>query len=235
VSETFTLSSGNFVHTRTGQLSQGEDGINTISLDGTIRGLGRGDNAISRATTAYNGNIKPNFAADASGVYSELGGLATLFTNNFNTLSVTRNEFAGTVDYSVSFTDSPSDNLPSGILDLTFTVQDNEPTRLFASFVIPERTIGNVIQDIGTSTEGTFTIQGSVQGKSDFPFVSLLSFVEDRVNNNRPQPIDYQTLRLTDKSINKDELNNTVNFNFTWTYTLELSQVDSQNGPITVD
>lgn len=232
VSETFTLSSGNFLHTRTGQFSQGDDGITTVSIDGTIRGLGRGDIAFTRALSAFS-DIKSQFPNDASGIYSQFSGESTLFTNNFSEFSVTKNEFQGTINYSVAYTDSPSENLPSGILEFNFNIQDNKPTVLFASFAIPERTLGNVVQDIGTSTEGTFTIQGNAQKKSDVSFANLLAFVEDQVNDNRPQAANYQTLRLTQHQITKDEQNNTVNFNFSWIYTSELSAAAS-DGPIVI-
>jgi hypothetical protein len=235
VSETFTLSSGTFIHTRTGQFSQDDNGVGTVSINGNIRGLGRGDTAYPRALSAWDDDIKPKLPADASGIYSELGGDATLFTTSFNSLSVTRNTFGGTLDYSVAYTDSPTENLPSGILDFTFAIADQEPVRLKASFSIFDRSLGNVVQDVGTSTEGTFSIQGNTVGKPGFPFDDLLSFVEDKVNESRPIPANYVTLRLTQKQINKDELNNTIQFNIGWTYTKELSGVEDGTTDLVID
>jgi len=233
VNESFTLSSGNFIHSRTAQLSIDADGISTVTIDGEVRGLGRGDKSYTRALSRWNGNIRPDLPADASGFYNELGGSATLFTSNSESFSVTRNQFAGTIVYSVSFTDDPTQNLPSGVQDFTITIQDEKPVRLFASFPIMERTLGNVVQDIATSTEGRFIINGSAIGKQGFPFNDLLAFVEDEINNLRPILASYVTLRLDQKSVTKDERKNTVNFTLTWLYTVDLSSA-AIDGPVTL-
>ncbi len=235
VSETFTLSSGNYVRTGTAQLSQADDGINTLTIDGNIRGLGRGEVCYDRALAAWSGVVRPSLPAEASGIYQALGGRATIFTNDFDSLSVTENRSLGTIDFSASYTDSPSDNLPSGVTDFSINVQDNQPVGVFASFGIPERVEGNIVQNIGTTTEGSFAVQGSATGKSDFPFVQLLAYVEDRVNAIRPIASNYTTLRQTSKSINKDELNNVVSFNISWTYTKELTSIDAFDGDVTIE
>ena len=234
VTESFTLSSGNFTHLQTGQLNTDAEGITTVSLDGAVRGLGRGDHAYTRALAAWIDRIRGNLPGQASGVYNELGGIATLFTSNPESLSVTRNPFAGTIDYSISFTDDPTQDLPSGVQDFTITVQDDKPVRLFASFAIMERTLGNVVQDIATSTEGRITIAGSAIGKQGFPFNDLLDFVEGRINLLRPISASYITLRLDQKSVTKDEAQNTVNFTLVWLYTKELSAA-AIDGPVSLD
>ncbi len=232
VSEVYTLSSGNFIHTFNGALQQAEDGIRTINLDGNIRGLGRGDVAFTRALSAWNTKVKTKLPLLASGIYLELGGDATLFTNNFKNLNITRNSFAGILSYSASFTDSEADNLPSGIQDFTLTISDQLPIRIFASFAIPERSLGNVVQDISTTSEGTFSIQGNAIGKQGFTFSDLLSFVQDKINQNRPNPASYITLRLDQKQLNKDFDKNTVQFNVSWKYTKDLSSAELGNQDI---
>jgi hypothetical protein len=234
VVENFTLSSGNFVHIRTGQLQLADDGITTVSLNGNVRGLGRGDTAFPRALNAWDNIFKPRLPADASGIYNSLGGEATLFTSTFQSFSLTQNEFTGTLDYSVSYNDDPSTDLPSGIQDFTLNVQDQPPVRLFASFAIMERSLGNVVQDIGTSTEGRFSITGSAIGKQGFLFDDLVQFVEDEVNAVRPLPASYVTLRLDQQTITKDEDKNTINFSFIWLYTTDLSQAKIE-GPVIID
>lgn len=223
--ERFTLSSGNFIHTQTSQFSTDSNGITTVTLNGNIRGLGRGDTAFDRAQNAFQNQIRGNLPADASGVYSSFGGEATIFTTNPSTFSVTRNQFAGTVDYTTAYTDSPADNLPSGILDFGISVQIQPPSRQFASFLIMERALGPVVQDVGTSNEGTYTVQGSAVGKPSFSFNDLLAFVEDKINEKRPSAANYITLRPGAQSVTRDEDNNTVQFNVSWIFTLDLSQV----------
>lgn len=238
VSERFTLSSGNFVHVRTGQLSRDNAGVSTVTLAGNIRGLGRkGDDlSFTRALAAFSDRIRPLFAADASGVYSELGGGATLFTTNTSQENTTKNRFVGTIDYSVAFTDDPADNLPSGIFEFNITCAEQDAIRLFASTPIPERNLGPVVQDVATSNEGTLTIQGNAVGEPNFPFANLLSFVEDQINAKRPDPNDFQTLRTGAKNVTKDEQNNTVQFSVQYVFTKELSQVfGDASAPVVVD
>lgn len=227
ISEKFVLSSGNFIHTQTAQFGSDNNGVITISLNGNVRGLGRkGLNVgYKRAVNAFKSKVRPKFQIVASGIYADFDGGAILFTSNPTSQSITRNQFAGTIDYSVSFTDSPSENLPSGILDFSISVQEQDAIRLFASFPIMDRNLGPVIQDVGTSNEGNFTVQGNVVGKPGFPFADLLAFVEDQVNLRRPEPLDFQTLRPGSKQVTRDELNRTINFNISWIFTKELSQV----------
>lgn len=233
VSETFILSSGNYTHTSTAQLGIDADGVSTVSMDGVVQGLGRGDTAYPRAVSAWN-TIKSRLPADASGIYSELGGDATLYTNNYENFSVTRDRFNSTINYSVSYTDDPTENLPSGILEFSLDVSDTAPVRLYASFAIPERTLGNVIQDIATPTEGSYTISGNATGKQDYAFTDLLDYVEGKINEKRPLSANYVTLRLDSHSVTKDEDSNTVQFNLTWRYTKSLSQA-KVDGPVTLD
>ena len=225
VTEQFTLSSGNYIHIQNGQFNTDAEGITTVSLDGNVRGLGRGDISYQRAISAINSIVRPNLPFDASGVYSEFGGEATIFTDTPQSRSFTKNKFAGTIDYSITYTDDPTQDLPSGVQDFTITVQDDKPVRLFASFPIMERALGNVVQDIGTSTEGRFTISGSAIGKQGFLFTSLMDFVEGKINALKPMSIDYITLRLDSRSITKDEEKNTLNFTFVWLYTKDLSSI----------
>jgi hypothetical protein len=222
VAETFVLSSGTSVHTSDGSFDIDEQGVVTINVNGNIRGLGRGDVAYTRARSKWT-SVQPQLPGVASGIYSDLGGTATLFTSNYKTLSVTRNSFAGTIDYSVSYSDSPSENLPSGVLEFTLNYSDSKATRVYASFPIPERALGNVIQDVATSTEGAISINGTAVGKPDFSFNSLKTFVESKVNARRPNSANFETLRMSQHNVTEDEDNNRIQFTFGWTYTVELS------------
>ncbi|HEX5187376.1 MAG TPA: hypothetical protein VFV86_10855, partial [Nitrososphaeraceae archaeon] len=224
INETFILSSGAYVHTYSYQLSTNNLGVSVVNLDGNIRGLGRDGKAYPRAYAGWL-NIKNNLPAEASGAYSELGGHATLYTNNYESFSLTRNKLLGTLDYSVSYTDDSTQNLPSGIQDFSISVQENKAMRLFASFPIMERTLGNIVQDIGTTTEGTISITGTAVGEQGYPFDDLLVYTESRINELRPLSVNYVTLRLSDVNVTKDELRNTVNFTITYTYTKDLSNI----------
>lgn len=232
VSEVFLLSSGTYIDTYNSQLAIDNLGISTLTITGNVKGVGRGDDAYDRALAGWS-SVKSLLPSRASGAYSELGGDATLYTTNYQTLSTSSNEFAGTVDYSVSYTDSGSANLPSGILDFSMSVQDNKAVRLYASFAIAERALGNVVQDIATPTEGTYTINGTAVGKPSYPFASVKNYVETQVNNKRPNSANYETLRLSQQQVGEDENNNTVTFNLVWTYTKSLGAA-AQEGYITI-
>ncbi len=223
VTEQFILSSGNFTHTQEGSFETDENGITSVSVQGNIQGLGRGDVAFVRALGAFNDNIRPKLPASASGIYSNFGGEATLFTSDEQSFSVTQSVFLGTIGYSATYSDAPNTNLPSGIKEFSITLADSEPVRLFASFPIFERSLGNVVQDVSTPTEGTITINGSAVGKQGFAFASVLSFVTDEINKIRPIVTDYVTLRQTQQQITKDESSNMVQFSLEWTYTQDLS------------
>jgi len=224
ITEVFTLSSGTYNHEYSEQYSVDDTGIVTVALDGTITGHGRGPNAYNRAIAGWN-VIKLQIPSMASGAYSALGGDSTLYTTNYDSFSISRNTFTGVVSYSASYTDAAAENLPSGILEFAINVNDNKPTRVYASFGIPQRALGNVVQDIATSTEGTLTISGNATAKQSYDFEDLLDWVESKINAKRPSSGNYETLRLTQKQITKDEDNKTVQFNIVWTYTLDLSSV----------
>lgn len=238
ISERFILSSGNYTHTQNAQFSSDNNGVITINVNGSVRGLGRKplNVGFARALSAFRNKIRPTLPSTASGVYVDFGGDAVLFTSNPSSQNITQNKFAGTIDYGISYTDSPADNLPSGVLDFSINVQEQDAVRLFASFPIMERNLGPVIHDIGTSNEGTYTIQGNAVGKPGYPINDLLVFVEDQINIRRPQVIDYQTLRVGSKTITKDDRNNTVQFNISWVFTKELSQAFSDgSAPVVID
>jgi hypothetical protein len=62
----------------------------------------------------------------------------------------------------------------------------------------------------------------------------LVAYAEDRINLIRPLSASYITLRLDQKSVNKDEDRNTVNFNLVWKYTVELSKA-AIDGQVSLD
>ena len=148
----------------------------------------------------------------ASGVYSSFGGSSVLITSKPDSLSITRNQIIGTIGYSIAYTDDQTKNTPSGIQDASITITDDKPQLLYASFPIMDRALGNVIQNIGTTTEGSYTIAGSVVGKQNYPFASVVGYAETLINSYLPT-MSSQTIRLDKKSVTKDQAKNTINFN----------------------
>jgi len=222
VTENFTLASGAYTHTQNATLST-SDGISEVSLQGEIQGLGRGDGAYTSALSGWDNEISSALASDASGVYSSLGGGATLYTATPASESISKNAFAGTLGYSYSYTDSADENIPSGVASFDINISDQQPTTLMASLPVFGRTLGNVVQDIGTSTEGTFSITGSAKGDQGYSNASLLTYCETRINAIRPLSGNYATLRLESQSVNKDTDANEISFSLSWKYTKTLS------------
>lgn len=217
VNENFVLSSGTFINTRTSQYSEDADGVVTVSVNGQVRGLGRGDDAFERAIGAWDASIKDNLKFVASGTYVQFAGPADLFTNNTESFSVTKNEFAGTLDYSVSYNDSPGENLPAGIQEFNLSVTTNLPTRIHPTFLIPKRAAGPIVQDALTTKPGTHVVAGNAIGKSSADFGVVLSYVNLKLQENKGPGF------ITSHSITKDERNKTVNFNITWEFTSDLN------------
>ena len=228
ITESFTLSSGNFVHTQNGSFSTDDNGITTVQLDGNIRGLGRREVCFTNALAAYNNNIEPTFAAEAQEIYDRYAGSGTLATSNPKSNSVSQAEFNGTIGYSRAYDDDPASDLPSDIESLTLSVSIDEPVQLFATIPIPDRSVGPVVQDVGTTTPGTYTISGSAQGKIGVSIATVKAFVQQKINENLPTiaALSAQTLVLTRKTITTDEFNRTVGFNLVWQWTSAQAAAD---------
>ncbi len=226
--EAFTLSSGNFVHTQNGSFSTDDNGITTVQIDGNIRGLGRREICFTNALAAYDTNIEPFLSAEALEMYDRFAGSGTLAANNPKSNSITQAEFNGTIGYSRSYDDDPASDLPSDIESLSISVAIDEPVQLFATIAIPERSVGPVVQDIQTTTPGTYTLTGTTQGKIGVSIATVKAFAIDQINANLPTvaALSAQTLVLTRKVITTDTLNRTVAFNLVWQWTSAQAAAD---------
>ena len=223
LNETFVLSSGNFTHVQTGQFQTDSQGTTTVTVDGTINGLGRGESAFLNALSAYSSKVSPKIPSQAAGIYSRFLGSGTLYLSRPQSKSISQNEFTGTITYGQSYTDDPGSNLPEDIQDASVQVTNNEPTKAYATIPICERTAGPIVQDIATTRPGTYTINGSVTAKTGVSIDSAVNYAVSLINSNLPTSVNtgytFQTLILLSKSIAKDVLKRTVNFNVQWQYT----------------
>lgn len=222
VSETFTLSQTAYTHTQTSSLSI-EGGATSIKLDGKVQGLGRSTTAYANALSGWNNTVEASLSGTASSLYTELGGAETLYVSNPTSESLGKDESAGALTYSREYTDSSVDNLPSGIDSFSLSISDEQPTALTSSVSIFGRALGNVVQSVGTPTEGIFSIAGNVKGEQGYAMASVLTYAETRIDAVRPLAGDYTTLRLDTQSVSKDTDLNEVQFNLTWRYTKNLS------------
>lgn len=253
VTEVFKLVSGlhPFIDERNSQYALNSDGIATVTINGTIRGLGRtndkptagfsrssGGTGFANALSGFNNKVRPLLATDAIGIYTKYLGSGTLATNKAQSFSITETPCLGTISYGVSYTDDPSQNLPSGIAELTSSVQITDPTVLFASHSIPFRAIGNLLQDIFTSSPGTYTIQASCRALNTGDRITntnrAIEVLEQEMIRLQPNIANYITLRLSSRSFSTDDINRGATATYTWTFTKDIATVPSPTAPVSL-
>lgn len=215
IQETFTLSEKKYTHNNSLSFSEDSEGVVAIEIAGVIQGLGRSTKAIENARYGW-GQIEPTILSDASGIYLRYGGVNELPLSPIST-SIAEDKENGTIDYSVSYEDE-EERLPSGIKEFTMTKNIADPLKLYASHTILNKADGNVVQDLGTTTEGTITLDGVAVKTNDYPLSSLKSYINDQISDNSPSSY-ATTYRITDKTYNIDDKGNTVEFSVTWTFT----------------
>lgn len=214
VSHTFVLSSGQFIHTSEFTFDMDEEGGITVGIDGTIQGLGRGN----RWGNAFLGwsLVQPRLIKAASGIYLSNGGTNYLPVIP-TTQSIGENRDTGILTYSYSYSDT-AQVLPSGISEFEISRDISEPVGVFASHVIVDKTDGNVVQDLGTSTEGTVTVAGRTVKLSAYPMSDLKTYINTRIEELAPTSYGT-TYRVSDKSYSLDETGNVVEFSIAWVFT----------------
>lgn len=235
INQRFTRSSGVYDHRYTAQLSEDKEGIVAVNLNGRVRGFGRKHNAYTYAESGWLNNVKNALPNEASGVYVGLGYSGLLNTTNNTSLSITRNMDAGTIEYSITYDDDPSNNLPSGISETSIEKSITPGLRQYVLFPIPRSLLGPTVQDIGTSNEWNISIQGSVTATNDSDIENARTYATTRVNNIRPLPQDYLTLYLSSKQQTENTDDKRFSFNLGWTATRSLSSSPSPSGLINFD
>jgi len=254
VTEIFTIVSGvPFYFTqRTESFDEDANGVANVTLAGTVQGLGRtlsagepdGGVGFARACSGFINVVKPQLKWDASGVYDKYkegssgSGLAIFNPTSFST---TQNKCRGTIDFSITFTDDPTANLPSGIVSRTCSVSVNEAVNLKASHAIPFRRLGNIIQDIKTPTEGSISIQCQAQAKNTGDSTAdtnrAIQFVQDELNrlkNLHANPADFVTLRITNLNPQWSDTDLTSTATLEFAFTVDLANVPDINSDISL-
>ena len=219
IQETFVLSPYKYTHDNSATFSVDDVGVITVEIEGTIQGLGRGVAAINNARYGWT-QIEPTVIETASGVYLRYGGTDELPVSP-GSQSIAEDEENGTVNYSFSY-EEVDQVLPSGITDFTMTKDISEPTTLYASHTIVNKADGPVVQDLGTTSEGTVTINGTATRKSDLPLSDLKTYISDRISAVAPSSYST-TYRITEETYNIDETSKTIEFTVTWTFTAPIA------------
>jgi hypothetical protein len=245
VTEVFTIVSGVpfYFSSRTETFDEDSDGVANVTVQGTIQGLGRtlvqGEDAggvgYLRASSGFLNVIKPQIPWDASGVYVRFkpeGSSSGLNIFNPTAISISQNKCRGTVGFSYTYTDSPAANLPSGIASKSLNVSTTEALRLKASHVIPFRRLGNIIQDIKTTTEGTISITCQAQARNTNNPIDdtnrAIEYVQDELNrlkNQHVNPANFITTRISNLTQSHSEIDLTSSATLEVTFTSDLADV----------
>jgi len=250
VTEDFKLVSGlqPYVEQRTGQVQIDEENVTTVTLQGTVQGLGRTNEAdpeaagrtsggigFIHALSGFNNAVRPNFHSDAIVVYDRFGGSGTLVVTP-QSLSITQNQCAGTIAYNVTFTDDPAENLPSGIQESTCSVQVGHPVRETALQNTPFRSLGPIFQRICTTTQGTYQVQCNVTATNTGDRITdtnrAIEYAESEMTRLSPNPSDYSDIYISARSQTTDDNNRTVSASITWSFSQDLATIPGDTAPV---
>ncbi len=253
VTENFKLVSGllPFADERTAQFVIDDSNVTTITLQGTVRGMGRtndgapagpsrssGGTGFTNALSGFNALVRPDWTSDALAVYDRYGGSGTLVIGRPQATSISQTPCAGTVGYSVTFTDNPTENLPSGIQELSCTVQRNDPVVSNAIIGVPFSALGPIFQRLCTTSEGSFAIQCNVvainTGDEVINTNRAIEVAEQEIIKLQPVLANYIELKLTGRNQTVDRINRSINVTYTWTFSQSIDTVPSDTGPITL-
>ena len=244
VTETFVYVSGTLPYADSQSLSYEKDseGIVNVTVEGTIQGYPRSDGtsdpyaAFYNAQSGYLNTIEPGLGTLASGLYTSYGGSGTLAVTNPQSISLNENRYLGTLQYSIQYTDDPAEVLPSGIVEQTLNVQRKDGIRLMVSHVIPQRRLGNILQDIQTPTPGVLTINASAKSENTGDVVAdvnrAISHCQDLVNQNRPNPAEFINIKLNDVTQDHSKTELTASVTVSWEFVMDLAQVNSPDSDI---
>lgn len=248
VNEIFVVVSGvaTAFDARTSAFEENEQKIATITINGVVQGLGRtnlntdGGIGFTNAFNFFQNSIRPNLSLDASGVYvkykSPITGGSGLNVTIPVTASITENKFLGTIQYNYSYNDDPTRVLPSGIVELQTNVTRVEALKLFASHPIPFRRIGNIIQAIETTTEGTITVTSNARalstGNKTVDTNLAILTTENEINRFRPNSASFITLRLNNVNQTYSDSDLSSQAVVSWTFTLDKAETPNADSAI---
>ena len=252
--EIFSMVSGApfYFSQRTSSFQESDRGIATVTLGGTVQGLGRtlspnqpdGGLGFARAVSGFINNVKPQLPLDASGVYTRYkvgsygSGLAVI---NPTSYSINENKCRGTVEFSITYTDDPVASLSSGIVSTTSSVSTVEGLRLYASHAIPFRRLGNILQDIKTTTEGTISLQCQATAKNTGNGINdtnrAILFVQNEINRLKSlyaNPANFISLRISNFNQQFSQIDLTSSATLEFIFTTDLANVPDINSNISM-
>lgn len=246
VNETFVFVSGTvpYSDSRVYTFDKNSEGITNIGVNGSVEGYPRSDgtyepySAFFNAQSGWLNAIEPYVYNDAAEVYNRYGASGTLATKIIS-YSISENRFTGTLTYNIGYTDDPSQDLPSGIVEQSINIQRIDAIRLQQSHVIPHRRIGNIIQDIGTPTEGQVRMTASAKAENTNDEVAdtnrAISHIQDLLNQQRPNSAEFISLRIASKEQSHDKKSLTATATIVYAFTVDLATVQEANTDIVLN
>lgn len=195
-----------------------EDNRITVSIEGSITGYE--SDANSRWT-----NVEAYFAGIPALVFSRCQTYSGV-TLNTTAISSTigRNPIAGTISYSYSYNNRPS-NYISDAKSESISIIDNNNADVFAQIVVPGRTRGPILQDINTvqaaaralNVEAVFTIPTGTVTQAIAAKPNIDSLVTEVENTLLPA---FQIFKESDEET-WDWINGRYTRNVRWVYERE--------------
>ncbi len=258
ITEVFTIVSGVpfFFAARNESYVEDENGIATVTLQGTVQGLGRtlspsfgsiGGVGFDRACSGFLNQIEPQLPNDASGVYLKYKTTLAATTSGLavtNPISrtISQNKCRGTLDFTISYTDDPKFFLPSGIASRTCSINRQDAIRLFAAHPIPFRNLGPLVQDIKTTTEGNVSITCSATAKNTGDPIAdtnrAIIFVQNELNRLRAvhaDPGSFIDLRIASKQQQNSDIELSSSATVVYAFTNDLASTQNVNSDITLE
>ena len=156
VTETWVLSRTNYTEDFTVDNSySAETGLNSVRVSGTITGLQTGTDQTTRYTNA---EARAEVAADPAGIWAVAQTMTGIALNPAPlTTSITRNKPSGVITYSIEFNNRVA--LPSGMLTYSITISLDNAVPVTPEIGVINRKAGPIIQDTGSSTQQSCSIQ----------------------------------------------------------------------------
>ncbi len=217
LTENFLLGSGieiTHIHRNSFDFSTDQNKITTVNVTGEIRGGGNSpsDKALN-SISAWN-TVKSTLYPSASGVYYTTMGFVKILSKEPVSESVTRDENSGVITYTRTYSDKINDINATNIIDASYSISKTNPTPVVASVPIPGKPDGPVWQRLNTVTEGQYTLSGQVIGTT---LVDAIAYAQYLINAHGGQSVGFES-RITAHSFDRDNQNNSVSFNITWTF-----------------
>ena len=219
VTETWTLASGAAIENfNLSTTKSTQDGLTSVSIDGTIRGLENRNSDMIVTTSKY---------ANALNKYNSISGsilsrALTYSEINLNPVpiseTISRDPFGGTINYSYSYDTRPT-RLFNNAKSETISIQDSKDAQVIAIIPIVGRAAGPILQNLYTKREKIRSI--NIELVVDLPSGTIV----DRYNAKPDvttvaemvKPTGFYTYQ-TDNNETWDVTTGRYSFSRTWTY-----------------